>query len=134
MQVFRLSTNQVKFHRIPHFSNKKSVFLQNVGLFSVSWVIILLHFFSWNYWKYAIEESSTSKCKFSDLLQFALRFTKFLKSFSDTRVSFSPTFASLFSIMRHNSFVPFHLNLCIPWTKGSDQSANFQTSEYSYEN
>ena len=37
-----------------HFSNKKSVFLQSLDLFSVSWEIILLYFFCWNficYWE-----------------------------------------------------------------------------------
>ena len=35
-----------------HFSNKKWVFLQSLDLFSVSWEIILLHFFSWNFMCY----------------------------------------------------------------------------------
>ena len=37
-----------------HFSNKKSVFLQSLDLFSVSWEIILLYFLGWNficYWQ-----------------------------------------------------------------------------------
>ena len=68
---------------------------------------------------------STSKCKFSDLPLFALKFTNFLMSFLEPRVSFSSNIASLFSVMRHNSSALFHLNLCMLWTKGSDQSANF---------
>ena len=61
---------------------------------------------------YAIDKScTTSKCKFSDLPLLALKFTKFLMSFLELRVSFSSNFASLFSVMRQNSFVLFHLNL-----------------------
>ena len=47
----RLSTAQVKVHQIPYvsLSNKKSACLQSLDLFSVSWEIILLHFFSWNF-------------------------------------------------------------------------------------
>ena len=58
----RLSTAQVKVHQIPYviLSNKKSACLQSLDLFSVSWEIILLHFFSWKN-LYAIEKSNTSK-------------------------------------------------------------------------
>ena len=38
-------------------------------------------------------------------------------SFFEPRASFSSDFASLFSVMRHNSSVPFHLNLYMLWTK-----------------
>ena len=50
----RLSTAQVKVHQIPYviLSNKKSACLQSLDLFSVSWEIILLHFFSWNFMCY----------------------------------------------------------------------------------
>ena len=62
---------------------------------------------------HAIGKSSTSKCKLSDLLLLALKFTKFLMSFLESRVSFSSNFTSLFSVMRHNSSAIFHLNLCM---------------------
>ena len=89
------------------FSNKKSVFLQSLDQSSVSWEITFLYFFSSNsicYWK-----SSTSKCKFSDLLLLALKFTKFLMLFLKPKVSFFSNFALLFSVMRDNSSVIFHL-------------------------
>ena len=63
-----------------------------------------------------------------------LEFTKFFMSFLKPRVSFSSNFASLFSFMRHNSSVLFHLNICILWTNGSNQSANFWTFNCSHKN
>ena len=53
----------------------------------------------------------------------ALKFTKFLMSFFESRVSFSSNFRSLFSVMRHNNSVLFHLKL---WPH---QSTIFQTSQ-----
>ena len=79
-------------------------------------------------------KSSLSKWKFSDLPLLTLKFTKFLMSFLEPRVSFSSNFASLFSVMRHNSSVLFHLNLYMLWTKEAHQSANFQTFNCSHEN
>ena len=49
-----------------------------------------------------------------------------LMSFLESRISFSSNFASLFSVMRHNSSVLFHLNLCMLLTKRAHQS-KFQT-------
>ena len=72
-------------------------------------------------------KSSPWKSKFSDFSLLALKFTKFLKSFLEPRVSFSSNFASLFSVVRHNSSKLLHLNLYTLWTKGTNQSANFQT-------
>ena len=79
-------------------------------------------------------QSSLSKWKFADLSLLPLKFTKFLMSFLEPRVSFSSNFASLFSVMRHNSSVLFHLNLYMLWTKEAHQSANFQTFNCSHEN
>ena len=72
-------------------------------------------------------KSSLSKLKFSDLPLLALKFTKFLMSFLEPRVSFSSNFTSLFSFMRLTLLTLFHVNLYMLWTKGSDQRANFQT-------
>ena len=69
--------------------------------------------------------SSPSKCKFSDFALLALKFTKSLMSFLESRVSFSSNFASLFSVMRHNSSVLFHLDLYMFWKKEAHESANF---------
>ena len=74
-----------------------------------------------------------SKSKFSDLPLLALKFTKFLMSFFEPRVSFSSNFESLFSVMRHNSSLVFYLNLYMLSTKGAYQSANFQTFNCSHE-
>ena len=99
---FRLSTAQVKIHQIPHIIfQTKSPFFFKVWITSVAREIILLYFFSRNL--YAIDKTITSKCKFSDLPVLALKFTKFLKSFLEPKFSFSSNFASLFSVMRHNS-------------------------------
>ena len=79
-------------------------------------------------------KSSTSKWKFSGLPLLALKFTKFLMSFLDPRVGFSSNFASLFSVMRHNSSILFHLKRYMLWTKGAHQSKNFQTFNCSHVN
>ena len=75
--------------------------------------------------QYIFEKSSTWKCKFSDMLLLALKFIKFFMSFLEPRVSFSSNFASLFSVIRRNSSVLFHLKPYILWTKGAHQSAYF---------
>ena len=82
---------------------------------------------------YAIDKSSTSKCKFSDLPLLALKFSKFVMSFLEPRVGCSSNFVSLFSVMRDDSSVLFPLKLYIVWTKGAHQSANFQTFCCSHE-
>ena len=48
-------------------------------------------------------KSNSSKCKFSDFPQLALKFTKFLMLFFKQKVNFSSKFGSLFSVMRDNS-------------------------------
>ena len=49
------------------------------------------------------------------------------------QVSFSLNFASLFSVMRDNSYVLFYLKLYMIWTKRAHQSAKFQTFDGSRE-
>ena len=56
---------------------------------------------------HTLDESSPSKCKFSDFPLLTLKFTKFLMSFFKQKVSFSAKFGSLFSVMRDNSSVLF---------------------------
>ena len=73
---------------------------------------------------HALDRSTTSKCKLSNLSLLTLKFTKFLQSFLEPRVSFPSNFASLFNAMRRNSSVLFHLYLYMLWTKGAHQSAN----------
>ena len=84
--------------------------------------------------KYNLDKSSTTKCKFSDLPLLALKITKSPMSFLEKRVSFSSNFASLLSVMRHNSGILSNLKLYMPCTKGAHKSANFQTFDCLYEN
>ena len=119
-------------HSTCYFSKRKSVPPQILHHSSVLWHITPLYFLAQT--QYTFDKSSTSKCKFSDLPLLALKFTKFLMSFLEPRVSFSSNFASLFSVMRHNSSVLFHLKLYMLWTKGAHQSANFYNCDYSHEN
>ena len=67
---------------------------------------------------HAIDKSNISKWKFLDLQLLALKFTKFLISFFEAKVS----------------FLVSHLNLYMLWTKRAQQSANFQTFNCSHEN
>ena len=76
---------------LSHFWSHKSFFI--------------FHFFSW------IITNFLWKCNFSDFPRLALKFTKFLMSFLEKNVSSPSNFASLFSVMRHNSSVLFLLNL-----------------------
>ena len=85
----------------------------------------LCHF--WNHMPFfTTQPLYISKWKFSDLLLLALKLTKFLISFLEPRVSFFSNFVLLSSVMRNNASVVFHLNICMLWANGSNQSANFQ--------
>ena len=124
MHVFRNFTARVKIHQTSHviFQTKSQFFFRvwitlqcHERLFFYTYLIETLH---------AIDKSSTSKYKFPDLALLALKFTKFLMSFLEPKVSFSSGFASLFSVIRHYHSVLFHLNIYMFWTKGAHQSAN----------
>ena len=80
------------------------------------------------------DKNSTSECKFSNLPLLALKFTKFLMVFLETRVRFSSNFVSLFSVMRQNSSVFFQLKRYMHWTKGAHQSPHFLTFDCLHEN
>ena len=67
--------------------------------------------------QYTFNKSSFSDCKLSDLLLLALKFTEFLMSFLEPRVSFSSNFASRFSVVRHNSSLLFYVKLYMLWIK-----------------
>ena len=56
---------------------------------------------------YALDKTSPSKCKFSDLRLFALKLTKFLMSIFKPPVNFSLSIASPFRVMTQNSSVIF---------------------------
>ena len=133
MQIFRLSTARVKIHQVSHV-----IFQTKSQFFFKLWLTLQWHvrsFFRSFLAKtlYAIGKSSTRRCKFSDVPLVALKFTKFLMSFLEPIVSFLSNFASLFSVMRHNSSVVFRLNLYMLWTKRAHQCTIFQTFECSNE-
>ena len=134
MQIFRLSTAQVKVHQIPHviFQTKTQFFFKVCIFFQLHERSFFCIFSVETL--YAIDKSSTLKCNFSDLPVLALKFTKFLMSFLEPRVSFSSNFAPLFRVLMHNCSVLFHLSVYILWTKELHKSANFQTFDYSHEN
>ena len=46
------------------------------------------------------------------------------------KLRFSSNFASLFSVIRHNSSVLFHLNLYMLWRKAVHQSANLEINKW----
>ena len=87
---------------------------------SINFISIILSFTIFYLITYFLQ-----KQRISDLPLLALKFTKFLMTFLEPRVSFSSNFASLFSFMRLNLRTFFHVNLYMLWTKGSYQSANF---------
>ena len=97
------------------FSNKRLVFLKILNHSSMLWHL-------------------TPKCKFTNLPLVALKFIKFLLSFLEPRVSFSSNFASLFSVLRHNCSVLFHLKLDMLCTKWVHQSVHFLTFDCFHEN
>ena len=73
MKISRISTPQV--NQIPYVifqQTKSQFFYQSLDLFSVSWEIILLYFFSWkfiSYWlKYHIFRLATARSKVQQIL------------------------------------------------------------------
>ena len=76
---------------------------------------------------HTLYKSSPSKCKFSDFPLLGLKFTQFLMSFFEQKVSFSSKFGSFSSVMRDHSSVLFYLKLYILLRKVAHQSPNFQT-------
>ena len=102
VQIFRFSTARVKIHQISHviFQTK------NEFLFKV-WITLQCHerkLFCTFLAKtlYAIDKSSTSECKCSNLPVLTLKFTKFVMQFLKPWASFTSNFASLPSVMRDN--------------------------------
>ena len=60
---------------------------------------------------HTFDKNIPSECRFSDFPLPELKFIKFLMSFFKQKVSFSSKCGSLFSVMRDNSSVLFHLKL-----------------------
>ena len=87
----------------------------------------LIHFLLW------IKASHQSP-NFWDFQVFWLKFAIFLMSFSKAQVSFSSNFASFFSVMKDHSSVLFYVKRYILFTKGTNQSGNFENFECSSQN
>ena len=130
--IFQTLSALMKVHPINYaiFETTRSGFVQILHHCSVPWKITPLYFFSSNliYFRHKL----TIEMKLLDFWVVASKFTKFLMSFLEARISFSSKFASLFSVMKHNPFLTFHLNIYMVWTKGSNQSANFETFNCSH--
>ena len=117
MQILRFLSVPVKFTKFPmsFFKAQVSSSSNFILFFSVMTHNSSALFLTQTY--YTFNKSSTIKCKFSDLPLLAFKFTKFQMSLLEPRVSFSSNFTSLFSVMRHNSSVLFHLKLNMLWKK-----------------
>ena len=104
-----------------HFPNHKSVFHQSLHHLAVSWNIVLQYFFSSNIICFVQKERikvqifETFECWCENSPNSCL----FWK-----QISFSSIFASLFSVMRHNSSTLFKLKFYILSTKVAYQSTN----------
>ena len=130
MKVFRLSTARIKFTKflISIFKQKVS-FFQSLDHSSVSWEKTLMYFFSWNficYW-----QKQHIKVHIFRLAIIRIKIHQIPHVIFGTNHFFSSNFESLFSVMRHNSFV---FSLGMLWTKASYQSTNFQTFDCPHEN
>ena len=95
-----------------------------MDLFPVSWKIILLYFFSWNFM--LLTNSSTSKCKLSGFWLLTWKLTKFRMSFFKSQVSFSLNFATPFNVMAKNSSEIVLLKHYMIWTKRTHQCTIFR--------
>ena len=117
MQTLRLQSVGSKIHQILHviFQRQVSFSSNFASIFSVMKLNFSVPFLPQT--KFNFHKSSTSKCKFWDLPLLPLKFTKFLMSFLEPRVNVSSKFALLFSVMKHNSSVLFHLKRHVLWRK-----------------
>ena len=116
------STTCVKIHQIPYaiFEIISHISRHNFSVFFSSDITYFLQ-------KYQI------KVQIFRLFTARIKI-KFLISFFKQKVNFSSKFGSLFSVMRDNCSVLFHLNLYMLWTKGAYQSENFQRFDCEHEN
>ena len=75
---------------------------------------------------YALDKRSPWQCKFPDFRLLAWKLTKYLMSFFKPQVSFHLNFASLSSVMTHNSSEIFWLKHYMLWTERAHQCTIFQ--------
>ena len=108
VQFFRLLIALIKVHPISRaiFEATRSGFIQILHDCSASCMITPLYFCSSNLVVYFGQKESIEK-KFSDFWVVGWKFTKLLMSYFKPQVSFSLSFASLFSFMTDNSSVLF---------------------------
>ena len=128
MRFLKLSSSRVKCCQIPYicqFWNDKSIPLQILYLFSVSWKIIPLLFSSKNIYfaqkdliKMKFLRLSVARVKIHQIhhVNFEMtsqllwwKFAIFVMSFSKPQVRFSSNFASLVSVMKDNSSAFFEV-------------------------
>ena len=74
---------------------------------------------------YTLNQKKTHQSEFFGLLSDWVKIHKIYIPYLKLRVTFSLNFASLFIVMRDNSFVIFQLKIYIILTKGVHQSAKF---------
>ena len=113
-----------------HLPNQKSVFLQILLHFSLSWNITPLYFFSSNIIYFVQKEPikaqifETFKCSGKNLSNFSFQFC------NDS----SSNVGSFFFAMAHNSSVLFWCETLYTLHKGTNQSGNFENFESSGQN
>ena len=111
-------------HKVRVYSNFPSLFSDVKDSHSVFFLAQTSH---------TLDKYNLSKWIFG-LLSSWVKIHQILQVTFKPRVSYSSKFASHFIVMKHNSSVCFHLNLYMLCTKASNQSANFQTFDWSHEN
>ena len=122
LQFWDFSVHWWKFARfLCHFPNQMSVFRQILHDSSVSWKITPLYCLG--HTLHTLHERDQSSANCWDFWVLGSNFTKIL-SFLIQQIGFSSNFASLFSIIRHNSSVLFQLKFYILSTKGAYQCIN----------
>ena len=131
MQIFRLSTAWIKVHQISHviFQTKSQFAFKVWNFFQCHERQFFCSFLTDTL--YAIEKSSTSKCK---LATAHIKIHQISHVIFGTKSQYFFKLCTLFSVMRHNSSVLFHLNRYMLWTTEVHQSANFQAFDCSHEN
>ena len=113
-----------------HFWKHKSVFFQISHQSSLSSTIIPLYFFSSNIVDVG-QKQPTKEQVFEIFQVFGSKFSKFLMSIWNLQDNPSSNFASFFFAMILKTPVNFKLIHFLLWIKGSHQSPNFETFEYS---
>ena len=105
-------------------SNFASLF--SVMKYSSSVLLYLKHYIRWS-------GGAHLKCKFWRLSSTRVKIRQIPHSVLKWQVNSSSIF-TLFIVMTHNSSVSFKFTHSLLWTKGSHQSPNFDTFEWSGEN